>query len=77
MRSHIHALPNRRRSQAILKTGSKEARKSRRTEWIREFLLSYPLFLTSDLPIFAGLAPEGDRKASNGMRLRSMASLIL
>jgi hypothetical protein len=37
---------------APLNAGSQEARKSRRAEWISFFRFD-PLFLTSDLPIFA------------------------
>jgi len=34
------------------------------------FFLTYPIFLTSDLPIFTGMMSEGDRKAPDQARLR-------
>jgi hypothetical protein len=44
-------------SNAPFNAGSQEARKSRRAEGISFFGFD-PLFLTSDLPIFAGLGLE-------------------
>jgi hypothetical protein len=38
-----------------------------------DFSFSYPLFLTSALPIFAVLMPEDKLKAFGGVRLRSTA----
>ena len=49
--------------------GSQEAQKSRRSESILSWC-PYPLFLTSDLPIFAGGMPEDERNGFNGIHSR-------